>query len=109
MPRGPHSFRVKPLLQKDPRQGFPKAHPRVPTIISAGVVAALLMALIVAGLFLSSELIDPATFEEGADTETLVTSGAVVALTIGLGFLLTWILRRYLGAGQTRKDPPVAA
>lgn len=99
MPRGPHSFRVKV-----PPQGFDRARPRVPTILSAGVVVALLAALIVAGLFLSTELIDPATFEDGADTETLVTSGAVLGLTIGLGVLLTYLLRRFFGAGQQRKD-----
>jgi hypothetical protein len=103
MPRAPHSFRVKPL-----RQGFQTAYPRVPTIISAGIVLALLVALIVAGAFLSAELIDPATFEEGADAETLVTSGTVVALSIGLGLLLTYLLRRFLGAGHQRKDPPLA-
>jgi hypothetical protein len=104
MLRAPHSFRVKP-----PRQGFQKAYPRVPTIISAGVVLALLVALVVAGVFLSTELIDPSTFEEGADAETLVTSGMVVALSIGLGLLLTYLLRRFVGAGQQRKDPPLAA
>jgi hypothetical protein len=103
MPRAPHSFRVKPL-----RQGFQTAYPRVPTIISAGIVLALLVALIVAGAFLSAELIDPATSEEGADAETLVTSGTVVALSIGLGLLLTYLLRRFLGAGHQRKDPPLA-
>lgn len=104
MMRAPHVFRVKPS-----RQGFQRAYPRVPTIISAGVVLALLAALIVAGLFLSAELVDPATFEDGADTETIVTSGTVVLLTIGCGLLLTYLLRRFLGGGPARKDPPLAA
>jgi hypothetical protein len=104
MPRAPHSFRVK-----SPRQGFQRAYPRVPTIISAGVVLALLAALVVAGIFLSAELVDPATFEEGADAETLVTSGAVIVMSIGLGLLLTYLLRRFMGSGHQRKDPPVAA
>jgi hypothetical protein len=102
MPRAPHSFRVKPT-----RLGFQRAYPRVPTIVSAGVVLALLVALIVAGAFLSTELIDPATFEEGADAETLVTSGTVVALSLGLGLVLTYLVRRFVGAGQQRKDPPL--
>lgn len=104
MPRAPHSFRVKPQ-----RLGFQKAHPRVPTIISAGVVLALLAALIVAGVFLSAELVDPSTFEDGADAETLVTSGAVIVMSIGLGLLLTYLLRRFIGSGHQRKEPPVAA
>lgn len=103
MPHASHAFRVKA-----PRQGFPKAYPRVPTIISAGVVMALLVALLVAGFFLSSELIDPSTFEDGADMETLVMSGAVVALTIGCGVLLTFMLRRFFAVSGPRKEPPVA-
>ena len=103
MPRASHSFRVRPT-----RRGFPKAHPRVPTIISAGVVVALIVALVVAGLFLSSELIDPVTIEEGADPETLFLSGTVIMLTIGFGVLLTFMLRRYLSAGHGPKEPPLA-
>lgn len=104
MPRGSHSFRVKV-----PNSGFERARPRVPTIVSAGVVLALLAALIIAGLFLSTELIDPSTLEEGADTETLVASGAVLGLTIGFGILLTYMLRRFFGASQPRKDSGLTA
>jgi hypothetical protein len=105
MLRGVHSFRVRPA-----RGGFSKAaYPRVPTIVSAGVVAALLAALIIAGLMLSSELIDPMTVEEGTDAETLLLSGTVIILTIGCGLWLAFILRRYLSAGHDHKDPPVVA
>jgi hypothetical protein len=51
----------------------------------------------------------PAGLEDGAEAETLVLSGTVVVLTLGLAGLLVAMLRRYLSVSQDRKDPPVAA
>jgi hypothetical protein len=103
MPRAPNA------MARPSRRGFPKAYPRVPTIVFAGVVAALLIALIVAGAFLSTELLDTGALEAAEERETWVLSGLVVTLVIGLGILLTFILRRSLVEGSSRKDPPVAA
>ncbi|MGL4287224.1 MAG: hypothetical protein ACRCVA_12830 [Phreatobacter sp.] len=100
MPRASH-----PLLRRPGRRGFPQAHPRVPTIISAGVVIALLVALAVAAFFLSSELVDPSTFEDGADPETLVMSGTVLIAILGFSGLLVHMLRK--GANSQDKDPIV--
>jgi hypothetical protein len=104
MLRSPQSFRIGA-----PRAGFGRGYPRVPTIVSAGIVAALLIALLVAGVSLTTELIDTAAFEDGAEAETLVLSGAVAILTIGLAGLLLTMLRRYISVSQDRKDPPVTA
>ncbi|AVO44825.1 hypothetical protein [Phreatobacter cathodiphilus] len=104
MLRSPQSFRIGA-----PRAGFGRGYPRVPTIVSAGIVAALLIALLVAGVSLTTELIDTAAFEDGAEAETLVLSGAVAVLTIGLAGLLLTMLRRYISVSQDRKDPPVTA
>lgn len=99
-----HSFRIGAG-----RAGFGRGYPRVPTIISAGVVAALLLALIVAGLSLTTELIDPASIEDGADPETLALSGTVLVAIVGLLGLLIAMLRRLFTGSGSRKDPPVAA
>lgn len=104
MLHSPHSFRIGAG-----RMGFGRGHPRVPAVISIGVIAALILALIVAGLSLTGELIDPSTFEEGADTETLVLSGMVVVAIIGLVGVLVAMLRRSFTGGEPRKDPPVTA
>ena len=104
MLRSPQSFRIGA-----PRAGFGRGYPRVPTIVSAGIVAALLIALLVAGVSLTTELLDTAAFEDGAEAETLVLSGAVAILTIGLAGLLLTMLRRYISVSQERKDPPVTA
>ncbi|KAF0129953.1 MAG: hypothetical protein FD152_2167 [Xanthobacteraceae bacterium] len=99
-----HSFRVG-----TGRAGFGRGYPRVPTIISVGVVTALILALVVAGLSLTGELIDPATIEEGADAETLVLSGTVLVAITGLVGLLIAMLRRLFTGTDARKDPSVAA
>ena len=99
-----HSFRIGAG-----RAGFGRGHPRVPTIISVGVVTALILALIVAGLSLTGELIDPATIEDGADPETLALSGTVLVAIVGLVGLLIVMLRRLFSGSDARKDPPVAA
>lgn len=99
-----HSFRIGAG-----RASFGRGYPRVPTIISAGVVAALLLALIVAGLSLTTELIDPASIEDGADPETLALSGTVLVAIVGLLGLLIAMLRRLFTGSGSRKDPPVAA
>ncbi|MGU9981910.1 hypothetical protein ACJ4V0_17910 [Phreatobacter sp. HK31-P] len=98
-----HSFRIGAG-----RAGFGRGYPRVPTIISVGVVAALILALLIAGLSLTRELIDPATIEEGADPETLALSGTVLVAIIGLAGLLFAMLRRLFTSGEAPKDPPVA-
>lgn len=95
MQRTTHPFRARPS-----RRGFPLAHPRVSTIVSAGVVIALLLALLVAGLSLTVELADPAIREEGADPETLVLSGAVIALILVFAGVLFGMVRRYIGSGR---------
>jgi len=56
--------------------------------VARGIVAALLIALLVAGISLTTELIGPAGLEDGAEAETLVLSGTVVVLTLGLAALL---------------------
>lgn len=88
-------FRTRPT-----RRGFPLAHPRVSTIVSAGVVVALLLALLVAGLSLTAELADPAILEEGADSETLVMSGAVAGLIVLFAVILLTMVRRFTGSGR---------
>lgn len=88
-------------------KGFPQPYPRVPTIISAGVVLALLVALAVAAFFLSAELIDPSTLEEGVDTETILMSGTVVALLIVFSAMLVHLMRRFVGPKSRDKVPPV--
>lgn len=95
MQRASHQFRARPT-----RRGFPLAHPRVSTIVSAGVVLALLLALLVAGLSLTAELADPAIREEGADPETLVLSGTVVALILVFAGILIAMVRRFIGSGR---------
>jgi heme/copper-type cytochrome/quinol oxidase subunit 2 len=104
MLHSPQSFRIGA-----PKAGFGRGYPRVPTIVSAGIVAALLIALLVAGISLTTELIGPAGLEDGAEAETLVLSGTVVVLTLGLAALLVAMLRRYVSVSQDRKDPPIAA
>ncbi len=104
MLRSPQSFRIGA-----PRAGFGRGYPRVPTIVSAGIVVALIIALLVAGISLTTELFDAAGLEEGSEAETLVLSGTVIILTLGLAGLLVAMLRRYVSVGQDRKDPPVAA
>ncbi|WP_296570407.1 hypothetical protein [Phreatobacter sp.] len=104
MLHSPQSFRIGA-----PRAGFGRGYPRVPTIVSAGIVAALILALVVAGISLSTELVGPAGLEDGADAETLVLSGTVALLTLGLVGLLVAILRRYVSVSQDRQDPPFAA
>lgn len=104
MLHSPHSFRIGAG-----RAGFGRGHPRVPAIISVGVVAALILALIVAGVSLTGDLIDPAAIEEGADAETLALSGTVVVAIVGLLGLLVAMLRRSFTGSEERKDPPVAA
>lgn len=103
MLHSPQSFRIGSA-----RPGFGRARPRVPMLVSVGVIVALMMALLVAGVSLTTELLDPATFEEGADRETLAMSATVLILTIGLALILGAALRRYAGADR-RKDPPLAA
>lgn len=103
MPRAPRAM-VRPS-----RRGFPKAYPRVPTIVFAGVVVSLLLALIVAGAFLSTELIDVSTMEVGDEPETWILSGTVVALVVVFGAVLTFVLRRFLAGEPSPKEPPVAA
>jgi hypothetical protein len=100
MPRATH-----PLLRRPGRRGLPQAHPRVPTIISAGVVIALLVALAVAAVFLSTELVDPSTFEDGADPETLVMSGTVLIGIVGFSILLVHVLRKGASSRHQDKDP----
>lgn len=95
MQRATIQFRARPT-----RRGFPLAYPRVSTIVSAGVVFALLLALLVAGLSLTAELADPAVLEEGADPETLVLSGAVVVLIVLFAAVLVAMVRRFTGAGR---------
>ncbi|MCZ0735144.1 hypothetical protein [Phreatobacter sp. AB_2022a] len=104
MPRTAHV-----LLRRPGRRGFPQARPRVPTIVSALVVIALLVALAVAAFFLSTELVDPETFEDGADPETLVMSGTVLIALLGFSGLLVHVLRRGTGGGNRGKDPSVPA
>jgi flagellar biogenesis protein FliO len=77
--------------------------------VFVGVVVALLLALIVAGAFLSTELIDVSSLEPGEERETWVLSGTVLSLVIVFGALLTYVLRRFMAAETPRKDPPVAA
>lgn len=103
MQRATYQFRARPT-----RRGFPLAHPRVSTIVSAGVVVALLLALLVAGLSLTVELADPAIREEGADPETLVLSGTVIALILGFAAVLVAMLRRFFGSGR-RGGPALPA
>jgi hypothetical protein len=103
MLHSPQSFRIG-----NARPGFSRARPRVPMLVSVGVIAALIVALVVAGVSLTSELFDPATFEDGVDSETLVMSATVLVLTIGLATLFGAALRRYAGADR-RKEPPLAA
>ncbi|WP_439574533.1 hypothetical protein [Phreatobacter sp.] len=95
MQRASHQFRSRPS-----RRGFPLAYPRVSTIVSAGVVVALLLALLVAGLSLTAELADPAIREEGADPETLVLSGTVIGLIVVFAAILFAMLRRFAGSGR---------
>ena len=103
MLHSPQSFRIG-----GPRPGFTRGRPRVPMLVSVCVIAALFIALVVAGLSITTELFDPATFEDGVDQETLVLSVTVVALTIGLALLFGAALRLYAGLDR-RKDPPLAA
>jgi len=103
MLHSPQSFRIG-----SSRPGFTRARPRVPMLVSVGVIAALLIALVVAGFSLSTELFSPASFEDGIDHETLVLSATVVVLTIGFALLFAAALRRYAGLDR-RKDPPLAA
>ncbi|WP_168201507.1 hypothetical protein, partial [Phreatobacter aquaticus] len=86
-----------------------QAYPRVPTIVFAGVVMALLLALIVAGAFLSTELFDVSTLEVGDEPETWILSGTVATLVVVFGALLTFVLRRFIAADPSRKEPPVTA
>lgn len=95
MQRATHPFRARPS-----RRGFPLAYPRVSTIVSAGVVAALLLALLVAGLSLTVELADPVVREEGADPETLVLSGAVIGLILVFAAVLFTMVRRFIASGR---------
>jgi hypothetical protein len=104
MLHSPQSFRIGA-----PRAGFGRGYPRVPTIVSAGIVAALILALVVAGISLTTELVGPSGLEDGTDAEVLVLSGTVALLTLGLVGLLVAILRRYVSVSQDRKDPPIAA
>ncbi len=57
---------------------------------------------------LTTELFDPATFEDGLESETLVMSATVLVLTVGLALLFGAAVRRYAGLDR-RKDPPLAA
>lgn len=102
MLHSPQSFRIGA-----PRAGFGRGYPRVPTIVSAGIVAALIIALLVAGISLTTELFSPAVLEEGVEAETLILSGTVAVLTLGLAGLLVAMVRRYVSTD--RKDPPIAA
>lgn len=105
MPRAAHPV----LFRGSRRAGFVTAYPRIPTILSAGIVVALLIALGVAGFFLSSELVDASTYEEGADPETLVLSATVIFAMAGCGLLLAHFLRRTMSAERARKRQPVSS
>lgn len=109
MPHSPSSSRIGTARARAVTAGFGRGHPRVPTIISAGIVVALIAALVVAGASLTSELVQPAAFEEGADPETLALSGTVLLLILGLAGLLVGLLRRFLAADRTGSGTGLAA
>ncbi len=104
MLHSPHSFRIG-----SGRPGVGRGYPRVPAIVSIGVVAALILALIVAGVSLTGDLIDPSTIEEGADPETLALSGTVLVAIVGLVGLLIAMVRRSFWSSNARKDSSVTA